>query len=468
MTASGVVKSWNDGKGWGFIACDAVEGDVFLHVKDCQDGRPNAGDQVSFGLEEDGIRAGQLKAICVTGCTGEMHVEEKGSFKGGFNSGKGGKPSNPGKGAWQQGAPTTHANPELTTHANPEAGPTADGKFAATCKSFNDDKGWGFIDYQGADVFLHVKDCVDGRPQAGDYLTFDVEESGQQAGQLKASNVTGCSGVMEPKGKGKGKGFHQPHQQIQRAQIPQGGITADGKFHACCKSFNDLKGWGFIDFQGADVFLHVKDCLDGRPQAGDMLTFDCEETDRGSAGQLKASNVTGCSGIDEKGSGKGGPMMAQMKGAGNPLMMAAMGGEYGLASKFPALPPTVFPSAMGGSMGAVAPKAAIQHDGSRAQGIVKTYNDGKGWGFIDFQGHDVFLHVKDCVDGRPQAGDQVAFDTEQDGARGGQLKALNVTGCTGEGKGLPGKGGAFGPAPGAAAFAAAGPYGGGFGKMTCY
>merc|ERR1712194_789917 len=83
------------------------------------------------------------------------------------------------------------------------------GSCQATCKSFAAKMGWGFIEYEGVDVFLHVKDCVDGSiPKTGDVLTFDVEESTVKAGQMKASNVTGGTGwPWGEDGKGKGKDF---------------------------------------------------------------------------------------------------------------------------------------------------------------------------------------------------------------------------------------------------------------------
>ena len=71
-------------------------------------------------------------------------------------------------------------------------------------KSFNDAKGWGFITFEDTDVFLHVKDCVGGRPQAGDLVNFDIEEDPVRGGQMKAKNVTGGSGTDERKGKGYG------------------------------------------------------------------------------------------------------------------------------------------------------------------------------------------------------------------------------------------------------------------------
>eukprot|EP00421_Protoceratium_reticulatum_P013212 CAMPEP_0168378140 /NCGR_PEP_ID=MMETSP0228-20121227/11185_1 /TAXON_ID=133427 /ORGANISM="Protoceratium reticulatum, Strain CCCM 535 (=CCMP 1889)" /LENGTH=250 /DNA_ID=CAMNT_0008391153 /DNA_START=62 /DNA_END=814 /DNA_ORIENTATION=- len=163
--------------------------------------------------------------------------------------------------------------------------------YKGTVKSFNDFKGWGFINFDGTDVFVHVKDCTEGRPQVGDEVTFDMEEDKVRMGQHKAMNVVGCTGVTPVKGSGKGCGK-----------------GADGSCHGIVKSFNDAKGWGFIDMDGIDVFLHVKDCRDGRPTVGDYVGFDVEEDAVRGPGQQKAMNVTGCSGYNDwsKGKGKGG------------------------------------------------------------------------------------------------------------------------------------------------------------------
>merc|ERR1719215_1476937 len=105
-------------------------------------------------------------------------------------------------------------------------------------KSFNDSKGWGFISYEGKDVFVHVKDCRGGKPEAGDTVNFDLDQDKKKGGQLKALKVTGGTGSMEActKGAGKGKTNFKP---------------------GCCsgvvKSFNSSKGWGFIDMNGQDV-----------------------------------------------------------------------------------------------------------------------------------------------------------------------------------------------------------------------
>merc|ERR1719433_1707624 len=113
-----------------------------------------------------------------------------------------------------------------------------------------------------------------GRPQVGDKVTFDVEQDQVREGQRKALNVTGCTGSMMKGGgmKGAGKG---------------GG---SGNCSGYVKSFNDAKGWGFIEMEGIDVFLLAKDCMNGRPVVGDYVSFDVEE-DAVRPGQKKALNV---------------------------------------------------------------------------------------------------------------------------------------------------------------------------------
>jgi len=172
--------------------------------------------------------------------------------------------------------------------------------YTGQVKSFNDAKGWGFVTHESADVFLHVNDCTDGRPQVGDTITFDLEEDTVRAGQMKAKNVTGCTGVAMMnggpgvQGKGKGKG-------------PGQAVVGTGAYQGAVKSFNENKGWGFIELEGQDIFVHVKDCKGGRPQPGDWLCFDVEEDPIRGAGQMKAVNVTGGTGwSDGDGKGKGG------------------------------------------------------------------------------------------------------------------------------------------------------------------
>jgi len=141
-------------------------------------------------------------------------------------------------------------------------------------KSFNDKQGWGFIDYNGIDVFLHIKDCGNFVPKQGAQVCFDTEDSPKKPGQKCAKNI---------------------------------GVPRTGKCEGSVKSFVDKQGYGFIEYQGGDVFLHINDCVDGRPIKGDLVNFDIEDSDK-KPGQKTAKHVVGCSGsvdLDAKGKGKG-------------------------------------------------------------------------------------------------------------------------------------------------------------------
>jgi len=163
MAYEGTVKNFRAEKGFGFIT--TPEGlDIFLHIKACTDGGvPQTGDVVKYDLEESKIKPGQMQATGVTGGTGTPGA------KGG------------GKGV------------------------VGTGTLQGTCKSFNPEKGYGFIQpADGSDnIFFNIKQMQDGStPQAGDWLTYDVEPSPIKPGQMQGSNVTGGTGWGADKGKG--------------------------------------------------------------------------------------------------------------------------------------------------------------------------------------------------------------------------------------------------------------------------
>lgn len=168
-------------------------------------------------------------------------------------------------------------------------------------KSFVHNKGYGFIIYEGQDVFLHQKDSTDGGvPVVGDVVNFDIEESPNKPGSYKASNVTGCTGApAEEKGKGCGKG---------KGAVGTGACTGQ------VKSFAEVKAWGFVTVEGEDVFIHMNEVKDGGvPKAGDFIQFDVEENPQ-KPGTMRAKNITGgtgwpsLGGFKGDGKGKGGDM----------------------------------------------------------------------------------------------------------------------------------------------------------------
>jgi len=157
MSLQGTVKRFNPTKGFGFIT-GADGTDIFLHQKSCTDGGiPKEGDVVMYDMTESPIKPGQMQAGNVTGGTG----------KGGGG-----------------------------------------GAHHGSCKSFNAEKGFGFIvGADGSDIFFHVKGMADGTtPQAGDALAYDLEPSRLKPDQLQAQNITGGTGWDAAKGGGKGGG----------------------------------------------------------------------------------------------------------------------------------------------------------------------------------------------------------------------------------------------------------------------
>eukprot|EP00928_Gymnodinium_smaydae_P067692 TRINITY_DN506_c0_g1_i4.p1 TRINITY_DN506_c0_g1~~TRINITY_DN506_c0_g1_i4.p1 ORF type:complete len:374 (-),score=99.08 TRINITY_DN506_c0_g1_i4:166-1245(-) len=142
-------------------------------------------------------------------------------------------------------------------------------------KSFNELAGWGFIvSEQGEDVFVHAKDTPNVRPKKDLHVRFDIETAERKEGGKVAKNLRvvpgSCQGVV--------------------------------------KSFVNGSGYGFINHEGGEVFLHINDVVEGRPVAGDTVNFEIDES-IGKEGQKTAKFVTGGSAHLEEASkakGKGG------------------------------------------------------------------------------------------------------------------------------------------------------------------
>merc|ERR1712039_175641 len=137
-----------------------------------------------------------------------------------------------------------------------------------TVKLFNVEKGFGFIAFEGSEVFVHRDACGGSEPIVSDAVTFDIIKDPVN-GKMKANNVTGGS---------------CPSIQNQKLEQSAGckGIV---------KSFNVEKGFGFVHSTGSEVFIHRTDCRGGEPISGDTVIFDVVEDP--ATGKLRASNVMG-------------------------------------------------------------------------------------------------------------------------------------------------------------------------------
>jgi len=162
MSCKGSCKLWNDAKGFGFIVPEGGGDDVFVHRADLVDADAlNQGDEVTYESIFDDAK-GKYRAEKVTGGTGK-----KGAGK---------------------------------------SAPTGNGTHWGTVKSWNDTKGYGFIETDGeeGDAFVHRNDLMCDGLVPGDKVNYD-RELDPQRGKPVAKKVTGGTGrKADFKGKGKG------------------------------------------------------------------------------------------------------------------------------------------------------------------------------------------------------------------------------------------------------------------------
>jgi len=124
---------------------------------------------------------------------------------------------------------------------------------SGTVSSFNPHKGWGFIECNGQDVFVHKKDCGGLCLAKEMKVTFGLTtgEKGSQATDVKVEG------------------------------------TADETFYMGeIKTFNGSKGYGFIGceaFAGQDVFVFRSEVPGGFAPQGGLCKFKVTTDDKGPA-----------------------------------------------------------------------------------------------------------------------------------------------------------------------------------------
>lgn len=158
-------------------------------------------------------------------------------------------------------------------------------RFTGQVRSFNSERGWGFITCNGTDIMVHIRDCkptdiefyTGGQPTVGDVLTFALEPRKENPEHLQAKKVEGGTSERHCNIKGKGLG------------IP---VEGNGSHYGVVKSFG-TRGQGWIThMDGTEIFGDLADCLGSRPVTGDKVQFDMEPC-KTRPGCMQARNITG-------------------------------------------------------------------------------------------------------------------------------------------------------------------------------
>jgi len=371
MSFSGVVKSFNQQKGWGFIECEETHSlygkDIFVLKSALPGGNAQPGQVANFDVVEgdNGPQAGNI----------ELHPAAGARPRAGI------------------------ATPTPKAHAGAYRAKAAEARYQGVVKSFNAQKGWGFIECEdtfesyGKDMFVMKGALPGGDISKGEAVTFTVVQtpSGPQAQDVK------LVGRPRPSAPMPGASKAPPMGSGSAGQAPDhiGEV----------KSVSAEKGWGFVtsptlvQLYGKDIFFQTKD-----------LYFPIREGDR------VAFSIA---------SGNKGPVATNLQ----PFQTGPPMGAWGPWAMMPPSRPPAMPS-MGGRVAAVrAPPAAAANGDRRYVGTIKSINPEKAWGHItcqaatDAYGKDVFLQRSDVEAHGLEAGMLVSFRITQ-AAKGPQASDI--------------------------------------------
>lgn len=373
--------------------------------------------------------------------------------------------------AWASGQTGVTQSQQMVVHQPQQSGVS----YTGMIKSYNPEKGWGFIDCpetfgsHGKDVMV-LKTELNGA-EKGDTVSFGVV--------LGPKGMKACDIVVVSKGAGSG-GYHSGYGT---AQMGQGGygqkgagnfqgsgtVTSGGSHMGVVKRYNPQTGWGFIECQetfqlyGKDILVlrtDLEPC--GANAQGDTVSFSVGEDQRGK----KAVNIS----LVRKGdpmsnAGPGGPAApgtqiyvppapgtVPSKGYGNPRPqtqrspMMNMGGAspnvhsalrgVNLSGVDPAAvnmlsqllhTPQVAAALNGGKGGSPQGRS----DPGPFVGCIKNFDEGKGYGFIvcdatkTLFGKDIFFLGGVLGDQAHKIGDTVVFKPEMT-AKGPQANEVKV------------------------------------------
>jgi len=313
-THTGTVKSFNPHKGWGFVECPGLGSDAFILKSELNGFAVQKGDEVSFtvttgakGLQATNIVLnkaspdtffGEIKTwnsakgfgFLASPATQQIFGKDVFALQGEFRNGFGAlglqvmfkaAPSERGPvasdvqvigaDAWLPAAATQgwDSLPHAMWGGSTSwvKTPSEEEVYFGTIKAVNQEKGWGHISCEamtrliGKDIFVMKTSLDEANVHVGQAVSFTVAQGA--------------------------KGPHATNIQAFDTQM------ASLVFTGTVRSFNDTKGWGFIDSPEAkavfrsDIFLHKRE-LGGKTVAtGDKVQFTVDM----SQGRASASNI---------------------------------------------------------------------------------------------------------------------------------------------------------------------------------
>lgn len=283
--------------------------------------------------------------------------------------------------------------------------------FSGVCKFWNAVKGIGFVTNNGEDLFVAQQDLVTGDSGYRALVenqrvecVFTIED-----GKTLGKNVTGPNGAMLP----SFKDMFTAKKAIEAAKSPD-----PNKHQATVKWFDTAKNFGFLVPVGGgpDVFFHLSSCLkDIVPVAGDSVEYLLKPD---KDGKQVASHI------------KNKSRKHKAPQAVNPSQQPQ--------HHHPNIANVVQPAALNypGLVGYPHPAHPYSHTHAQAQaqaslgfpqyyereefstststtGVVKFYDDSKGYGFIvpDHGGPDVHVHKSNVAEGgKLTKGDMVEYE----------------------------------------------------------
>jgi len=310
---TGVVKSYSEKHGYGFLESPSISGDIRFNTRDLQSqvmpGTELRGMRVRFQFEK--LPDGKLRASNVQLQSGQ-------GSKGGISSllaqteamswshaGKGAAWMDAGKGAWgyDAGWEGKGASWEKGSFGKGGKGGGWDAQTAATgtVKSFSEKHGYGFITTfsEWEDVKFGAADVVGSwAPVAGTQVMFKMSRSNGRLSATEVAPASGGAGHKRPASAMDGSMKGGAQKLLKGGKGTQVMHSPGQRLSGTIKSFNAKTGFGFIASPGVsgDVFFSQVELPEGTDAeamghggaAGVPVIFELMQ---GNDGRLKAQKL---------------------------------------------------------------------------------------------------------------------------------------------------------------------------------